>query len=118
MKALQPFVKLTDTRDFDIPPGTRVRVRFLDRRSGLCQDCIVSRSNEKSAAATLREFTGECFRLRIRFKERTAVLHSPDYSWLPEPEDIVIAVVNCIVEMLSTHRSIRGRMVTRHVERI
>lgn len=111
-------ITLTDTSDFEIRPGTRVTVRFDERISGLHQECSISRKENNVVHAVLQEYSGGRFRLRIRLSDKKAVLLSPDYSWLPDPEDIVVGVVNRIAEMLNTGRSLRGCTVTRKTERI
>lgn len=109
--------QLTDTSHFEIRPGTRLIIRFDERQTKLHQECTVTRRDRNVVTGTLREYGGDRFRIRIRLTDKVAVLSSPDLSWLPDPEDIVLGVVTRIAEMIHTRR-LRGSTVTRRTENL
>lgn len=116
MASKLPFITLTDTTNFELKKRTRIRVRFDESLSGLHQECMISRKEGNVVIVTLREYSGTRFKLRIRLVDKTATLFSPDFSWLPNSEDMVEIVINRIAEMLNTRRSMRGCRVTRKRE--
>ena len=110
-------VQLTDTDHFEIRPGTRLKVRFEGRQTGLFQECTITRRNPNIVTGVLREFGGDRFQIRIRLTDKVAVLTSPDLSWLQDPENIVIRIISRIAEMIHT-RHLRGYSITRKTEKL
>lgn len=112
-----PTVVLRDVEPFMIAKSTRVVVRLDDLRFGLYQECKIVRKQGASVDASLHEYGGTRFRIRVDLDRRTVSLISPDYSWLPQPEDIPAAVARKIAQMLAMRRSTHTLHITRYREK-
>jgi len=113
MNSIKPIAVLRNASWLAIPKSTRVVVRFDDLRSGLHQECRVERKQGDTAYATLREYGGTRFRLRVDLVRNTIALLSPDYSWLPDAADVPLVVAQKIRTMLATRRSTRAVKISR-----
>lgn len=113
-----PVAAYPGIKKFTVKKCTRTIVRLTCMRTNLFQELRVVRKDNDYVEVRLKEYGGSRFCIRIALHRKTITLLSPDYSWLPDAEDIPVMIANRAEEMLGMRRSTKAVTLTRTVTAI
>lgn len=114
----RPVSTYVGIEKFAVKKCTRTIVRLTCMRTKLFQELRVVRKDGDYVEARLKEYGGSRFCIHIALHKKTITLLSPDYSWLPDANDIPVMIANKAVEMLGMRRSTRAFNLTRTITAI
>lgn len=110
-----PAAAFSEVEKFTVPKCTKTIIRLTCERTRLFQEIRVVRKDDDYVDAHLREYDGSRFAIRIALHEKMITLLSPDYSWLPNSEDVPAMVARTVEAMLNMRLPANAFMLVRTV---